>query len=58
MDRNPVNCQHQAHTGVARVHAYAYPCAMTRGSWLASGSFAIGMHTGLKPRPRRSLRIS
>jgi hypothetical protein len=53
MNCNQAHRQHQADVGVARVHSYAYPCATTRGSW-----FAIGMHTGLKPRPRRSLRIS
>jgi hypothetical protein len=54
MNGNPVNTQHQAVTGLARVHAYA--CAMPRASWSISTHF--GVKTDPKPSPRRFSRIS
>jgi hypothetical protein len=51
---NPTQSQHQAGAGFARVHAY--PCAMTRGSWLVVPF--LGIATDPKPRPRRITRIS
>lgn len=54
MRSNPTQSQHQAGAGFARVHAY--PCAMTRGSWLVVPF--LGIATDPKPRPRRITRIS